>query len=76
MLEQLTSTYPQRCLMNPDRVDNVGEMISSLFPQVRMTGQLTPEGKMAVVFEIPREGIYMPDFYKEFSYALNRERTA
>lgn len=84
MLE-ISATYLQLCSMRPKDAANVGKMILSRFPQIGLTinpsretyppllTQKIPEGEVLVIFEIPRRGIFMPDFYLEFCNTLNQE---
>jgi hypothetical protein len=71
--------------MRPDEAARVSQMIAVEFSAIVITvnsnretydpslaGQI-PEGNVLVTFEIPREGVSMPDFYKEFFNALNQE---
>ena len=81
-------TYPMACSMTPSQAAGVGEMIKSKFsaigiivnPDRRTYGPLqaekVPVGQVLVTFCMPREGVNMVDFFREFNNTLNQESTA
>lgn len=83
------TTYLQTCSMKLDEVTKVSQMIKFHveFSTIGITvnsdretyslsqARQIPEGNVLVTLMIPREGVYMPAFYREFSKALNQEST-
>lgn len=84
-----STTYSYVCSMKPDQATRVAQMIGSHaeFSGIKTTinqdsetscptpARQAPAGEIWVTFEIPREGISMPDFYKEFNNALQPPET-
>lgn len=79
------ATYLQTCSMSLNQVARVHQMAHDKFPNIKMTinedrgtysplqAKQIPEGEVLVIFRIPKEGVYMPEFYKEFFRVLNPE---
>jgi len=82
------TTYSQACSMKPEEVVRIREMIAfhREFSAIEITvnsdretynsfqAERIPEEQVLVIFQIPCEGVNMPNFYKEFSEALNQNR--
>lgn len=83
-MPDIVAPFMKTCPMQPDQAARAFQMIASHpeFSGIKAIinhdgetvqpapAQLVPEGQIMVTFEIPREGVSMPDFFRELCNAL------